>query len=44
VGLVATWGEERNWKKIEKSLPKEYQWEGEGAKREKKREELPGES
>jgi hypothetical protein len=31
-------------KNLEKSLPKEYQWEGEGAKREKKKEELPGES
>jgi hypothetical protein len=29
--------EERSWKKIEKTLPKEYKWEGHWAKRERKR-------
>jgi hypothetical protein len=42
VSLPETWVEERSWKKIEKTLPKEYKWEGQGAKRERKREELPG--
>jgi hypothetical protein len=37
VGLVETWVEERSWKKIGKSLPKEYKWVGQGTKREKKR-------
>jgi hypothetical protein len=30
VGLVETWVEERSWKKIGKSLPKEYKWVGQG--------------
>jgi hypothetical protein len=34
---VETRVEERNWKKIEKKLPKEYKWERKWAKGEKKR-------
>jgi hypothetical protein len=37
VGLVETWVEEKNWKKIEKTLPKDYKWESQWAKREKKK-------
>jgi hypothetical protein len=34
---VETRVEERNWKKIEKKLPKEYKWERKWAKGEKKK-------
>jgi hypothetical protein len=37
VGLVETRIEERSWGKIEKLLPKEYKWECQEAKREKKK-------
>jgi hypothetical protein len=43
VSLPETWVEERSWKKIEKTLPKEYKWEGQGAKREKKKGRADGE-
>jgi hypothetical protein len=32
----------RSWKKIEKTLPKEYKWEGQWSKREKKKGRAPG--
>jgi hypothetical protein len=37
MSLVETWVEEQSWKKIEKLLPKKHKWEGQGAKREKKK-------
>jgi hypothetical protein len=37
VGLVETWVEERSWKKIDKTLPKDYKWKSQWAKREKKK-------
>jgi hypothetical protein len=37
VGLVETWVEERSWKKIEKTLPKDSKWKSQWAKREKKK-------
>jgi hypothetical protein len=43
MSLPETWVEERSWKKIEKTLPKEYKWEGQGAKREKKKGRADGE-
>jgi hypothetical protein len=43
VSLPETWVEERSWKKIEKTLPKEYKWEGQGAKRVKKKGRAAGE-
>jgi hypothetical protein len=42
VGLVETWVEERSWEKIERTLPKEYKWEGQWAKRERKRARAAG--
>jgi hypothetical protein len=37
VGLAKSWVEERSWEKIEKMLPKEYEWECQGTKRRKKK-------
>jgi hypothetical protein len=37
VGLVETWVEKQSWEKVERTLPKEYKWEGQWAKRERKR-------
>jgi hypothetical protein len=37
VRLVETWVEEESWEKVERTLPKEYKWEGHWAKRERKR-------
>jgi hypothetical protein len=42
VGLVETWVEERSWKKIEKTLPKDYKWKSQWAKREKKKGKATG--
>jgi hypothetical protein len=37
VGLVETWVEKQSWEKVERTLPKEYKWEGQWAKGERKR-------
>jgi hypothetical protein len=37
VGLMETWVEERSWKKIEKTLQKDFKWKSQWAKREKKK-------
>jgi hypothetical protein len=37
VGLVETWVEKQSWEKVERTLPKEYKWEGQCSKRERKR-------
>lgn len=37
IGLVETWVEEKDWKKMEKRLPKGYKWKCCYAKRESKR-------
>jgi hypothetical protein len=39
---VETWVEEQSWEKIERTLPKEYKWEGQWAKRERKRRRAAG--
>jgi hypothetical protein len=37
VGLAKSWVEKRSWEKIEKLLPKEYEWEYQETKRRKKK-------
>lgn len=43
INLAETWTEMKNWKRIEKWLPKEYRWEMQGEIRTGRKEEVPGE-
>ena len=42
VGLLETWVQEQGWEKIQKMLPKEFNWERQSASRQKRKERAKG--